>query len=137
MRALARPVGIVVVALLLLASRPSAHAQSVFKIATLAPEGSSWMKLFHEWANTVETRTEGRVKVKFYAGGVQGDERDVVKKIRLGQLQGAALTGIGISAICPEARTFDIARSEAELDALRAAIGDDVRKKLEEKGFVL
>jgi TRAP-type C4-dicarboxylate transport system substrate-binding protein len=112
-------------------------AAIVLKIATLAPEGSSWMKLFHEWATTIETRTEGRVKVKFYAGGVQGDERDVVKKIRLGQLQGAALTGIGISAICPEARTFDIARSEAELDALRVAIGDDVKKKLEEKGFVL
>ena len=58
-------------ALLLLGSlsfaRPAA-AQTVIKIATLAPEGSSWMKLFHMWQAKVESRTEGRIKIKFYAG---------------------------------------------------------------------
>ena len=40
------------------------------------------MNLFHKWQARVEQRTEGRVKVKFYAGGVQGDERDVIRKMR-------------------------------------------------------
>src|SRR5438105_1626103 len=76
---------------------PPAHAaESVFKIATLAPEGSSWMRLFREWATNVEKKTAGRVKIKFFAGGVQGDERDAVRKMRLGALNGAAVTGVGL-----------------------------------------
>lgn len=117
-------------------ARPAA-AESVLKIATLAPEGSSWMKLFRAWQQKVELRSEGRVKIKFYAGGVQGDERDVLRKIRLGQLSGAAITGIGLSSIAPEVRVLDIARTYEELDKLRAVLGADIRKKFEEKGFVL
>jgi TRAP-type C4-dicarboxylate transport system substrate-binding protein len=122
-------------ALLLLAT--PAFAETTFKIATLAPEGSSWMKLFHDWQKGVETRTEGRVKVKFYAGGIQGDERDCLRKIRLGQLSGAAITGIGLSAVAPEVRVLDIARTYEELDQLRAALNTTLRKKFEEHGFVL
>src|SRR5262245_22241044 len=91
--------------LLLLSS--SARADSVIRIATLAPEGSSWMRLFHEWQKHVEDRTSGRVKIKFYAGGVQGDEKDVLRKIRLGQLQGAAVTAIGLASIDPEVRALE------------------------------
>jgi len=117
-------------------ARPAA-AQTVLKIATLAPEGSSWMKLFHQWKDKVEQRTEGRVKVKFYAGGMMGDERDVLRKIRLGQIGGAAVTAIGLAAINPEVRALEIARNYEELDALRAALGDDLKKRFEEKGFLL
>src|SRR5262249_51851410 len=76
-----------------------ARAQTVFKIATLAPEGSAWMNLFHEWATAVDTKTSGRVKLKFFAGGVQGDERDAVRKMRLGQINGAAGTGVALGRI--------------------------------------
>src|SRR5262245_23031855 len=99
-------------ALLLVGALASpAVAQTTIKIATLAPEGSSWMKLFHEWRKAVEARTEGRVKIKFYAGGVQGDEKDVLRKIKLGQLAGAAVTGIGLSNVAPEVRSLELARS--------------------------
>jgi len=114
-----------------------ARAEVVLKIATLAPEGSAWMKLFHKWADAVEARTEKRVRVKFYASGIQGDERDVIRKIRAGQLAGGAVTGIGLSAVCPEVRAFDVARTDAELDALRAALGEVLKKKCEERGFML
>src|SRR6478735_542324 len=87
-----------------LLSAPPLRAQTVIKIATLAPEGSSWMRLLRSWASAVDTRTEGRVKVRLYGGGSQGDERDVLRKIRLAQLSGAAVTGIGLSAIAPEVR---------------------------------
>jgi TRAP-type C4-dicarboxylate transport system substrate-binding protein len=114
-----------------------AFADTTLKLATLAPEGSSWMKLFHEWQKGVESRTNGRVKVKFYAGGVQGDERDCLRKIRLGQISGAAITGIGLASVAPEVRALDIARTYEELDQLRAALNDTLRKKFEEKGFIL
>ena len=114
-----------------------AAAETMLKVATLAPEGSSWMKLFHEWQKAVESRTSGRVKVKFYAGGVQGDERDCLRKIRLGQISGAAITGIGLASVAPEVRVLDIARTYQELDELRAALNDTLRKKFEEHGFVL
>ena len=120
----------------LLVAAPAA-ADTTVKIAALAPEGSSWMKLFRQWQQAVEKRTEGRVKLKFYPGGVQGDERDVLRKIKLGQLSGAAVTGIGLSAINPEVRTLDIARTYEQLDGLRAALGDTLTKKFDEKGYVL
>jgi len=117
------------------------HALTAFavilKIATLAPEGSSWMKLFHKWQAKVETRSEGRIKVKFYAGGVQGDEPEVIRKMRIGQLSGAAITGIGLSKIDPQVRALEAARTYEELDHARGRLGDMLKKKFDEKGFVL
>jgi TRAP-type C4-dicarboxylate transport system substrate-binding protein len=112
-------------------------AAVILKVATLAPEGSSWMKLFHQWQTKVEQRTEGRVKVKFYAGGIQGDERDVIRKIRGGQLGGAAITGVGLSLIAPEVRVLEACRTYEDLDHARGRLDATLRKKFEEKGYVL
>jgi TRAP-type C4-dicarboxylate transport system substrate-binding protein len=109
----------------------------VLKIATLAPEGSSWMKLFHQWQTRVEQRSEGRIKIKFYAGGVQGDEPELIRKMRAGQLAGAAITGIGLAKIDPEVRALEAARTYEELDHMRARLGEMLRKKFEERGFLL
>ena len=109
----------------------------VLKIATLAPEGSSWMKLFHQWQTRVEQRSEGRIKIKFYAGGVQGDEPEVIRKMRGGQLAGAAVTGIGLSKIDPEVRALEAARTYEELDHARDRLGDLLKKKFDERGFIL
>src|ERR1700759_1347968 len=94
----------------------------VLKIATLAPEGSAWMNLFHKWQAKVEQRSEGRVKVKFYAGGVMGDEKDVIRKMHAGQLSGAAITGIGLAMINPEVRALEASRTYPELDHARARL---------------
>ncbi len=109
----------------------------VIKIATLAPDGSAWMNLFHKWQARVEQRTEGRVKIKFYAGGVQGDERDVIRKMRVGQLSGAAITGIGLAMINPEVRALEAARTYPELDHARERLDPLLRKKFDEKGYLL
>jgi TRAP-type C4-dicarboxylate transport system substrate-binding protein len=124
----------------LLAASLTARAQTVLKVATLAPEGSSWMNLFHEWARNVETHSGGKLKIKFYAGGVAGDERDAVRKMRLGQINAAAVTAIGLGLIQSEVRVLELplmVRSYAELDYVRNAMDAEFRKKFEEKGYVL
>ncbi len=104
-----------------------AHAADtyVLKFATLAPSGSTWMKAFDAWGKELATRSQGRLVVKFYPGGISGDEPDMLKKIRFGQLQGAALSGHGIGEIFPPARILEtpfLFRDHAEIDAVRAAI---------------
>jgi TRAP-type transport system periplasmic protein len=109
----------------------------IIKVATLAPEGTSWMKLFHQFQTRVEARTEGRVKFKFYSGGVQGDEKDVIRKMRVGQLSGAAITGIGLAMINPEVRALEAARTYADLDHARERLDPLLRKSFLDKGYVL
>lgn len=104
-----------------------AHAADayVLKFATLAPSGSTWMKAFDAWGKELATRSQGRLTVKFYPGGISGDEPDMLKKIRFGQLQGAALSGHGIGEIFPPARILEtpfLFRDHAEIDAVRAKI---------------
>jgi TRAP-type C4-dicarboxylate transport system substrate-binding protein len=128
-------------ALAFLALAAPARAEvTTLKIATLAPEGSAWMKLFGDWKGAIEKRTEGQVKLKFYAGGVAGDERDVVRKMRLGQMGGAAITAVGLGLIQPDVRVLEIPflfRDENELDLVRDTLDGDFHKKFEEKGYVL
>ncbi len=104
-----------------------AHAADtyVLKFATLAPSGSTWMKAFDAWGKELATKSQGRLVVKFYPGGISGDEPDMLKKIRFGQLQGAALSGHGIGEIFPPARILEtpfLFRDHAEIDAVRTAI---------------
>ena len=69
------------------------------KIATLAPDGSDWAKEFKRNRSLIEERSGGRVKIKIYAGGVMGDEPTMIRKIRTGQLHGAAVTSVGLGVI--------------------------------------
>jgi TRAP-type C4-dicarboxylate transport system substrate-binding protein len=124
---------------LLLALPARAETQTI-KLATLAPDGSSWMNVFGAWKTAVEKRTGGQVKVKFYAGGVAGEERDVIRKMRLGQMNAAAITAVGLGLIQPDVRVLEIPflfKSEAELDRVRTTLDAEFRKKFDEQGFVL
>ncbi len=97
----------------------------VLKFATLAPQGSTWMKAFDAWGRELATKSQGRLTVKFYPGGISGDEPDMLRKIRFGQLQGAALSGHGIGEIFPPARILEtpfLFRDHGEIDAVRARI---------------
>src|SRR5574340_1646209 len=105
----------------------AAHAADVYvlKFATLAPQGSTWMKAFDAWGRELAARSQGRLVVKFYPGGISGDEPDMLRKIRFGQLQGAALSGHGVGEIFPPARILEtpfLFRDHAEIDAVRARI---------------
>jgi TRAP-type transport system periplasmic protein len=92
------------------------------KFATLAPPGSTWMVLLEEWAAEVRARSEGRLVFKFYPGGVQGDEPDVLKKMRFGQVHGGAFSGHGIGEMYSPARVLELPflfEDFAEIDHVR------------------
>lgn len=116
------------------------HAETIVKFATLAPEGSTWMKAVRQFTVEASSRTDNRVKFKIYAGGISGDEKDVVRKIRLGQLQSAGFTGVGIGEIAPEIRLLDTPfffKNAGEIDHIYKTFDADFRKIFESRGYVL
>ena len=129
-------------AFLLLLAFPAAHAEEayVLKFATLAPQGSTWMNIITDWASKVEKESRGRLKFKLYGGGVSGDEPDVLRKIRFGQLHGGAMTGHGIGYIYSPARVLEIPflfRSYDEVDHVRAQLMPEIREGFPRNDFEL
>ena len=120
---------------------PAYAASSVrIKLATLAPEGSTWMNNFRKMAKEIRSKTNGTVRLKAYPGGVQGDERDVLRKIRIGQLHGGGFTGVGIGAICPDTLVVAVpmlVRDYGEIDCIKDKLGSHFMKGIEDSGFVL
>ena len=86
----------------------SAETATVLKMSTLAPEGSGWTRALHEMDADLRAATGDVLRLRIYAGGVQGDEDVMLRKIRIGQLQGAALGGIGVSRVCREVLALEM-----------------------------
>ena len=110
------------------------------KFATLAPEGSSWMKQMREFSKQVSKQTNGEVALKFYPGGVSGDEKDVIRKMRIGQLHAAGFTGVGLGEILPEVRVLDLPflfSTYEEVEHVYKKMNSYFAARFEEKGYVL
>lgn len=119
------------------------YAQTVsamtFKIATLSPEGTAWMQKMRAGTKEIEKRTNGRVKFKFYPGGIMGDDLSVLRKMRIGQLHGGAVTGGSLSTRVPEMLVYNTPfafRSFAEVDVVRKQLDKELIKRLEQKQFI-
>ncbi len=116
------------------------RAESVIKFASLAPEGSSWMNLMEEWNKDLIQESAGQLKFRFYAGGISGDEKDVVRKIRMGQLQAGGFTGVGMGEIAPEVRILDcpfLFKNSNEVDHVYKTFDKELRDAFLNKGYVL
>lgn len=122
------------------APRTAAAQPQVVKLATLVPEGSIWDKALREMGASWSAGTQNRVSLRVYPGGVAGDEPDVVRRMRIGQLQAAAVTTAGLAAIDPAFHIFNIPMffdSYPELYATLEALEPVLKQRLEAKGFVL
>ena len=116
------------------------NAATTIKFATLAPEGTSWLKTMREFFKDVSAKTENRIKFKVYPGGIAGDEKDVIRKIRIGQLHSGAFTGVGIGIIAPPIRILDMPflfRNASEVDFVLNKFDKKFRQTFEKKGYVL
>jgi len=115
-------------------------AAKILKIASLAPDGTTLAKGLQAMKSEVVTKTGGKVDVQLYLGGTAGDEKDVVRKMRIGQLTGGALTGVGLGMIEPEIRVLELPylfKSYAQADAVYSNMRSYFEQKFLEKGFVL
>lgn len=110
------------------------------KFATLAPKGSTWMKSFDAMAKDIRTKTDGDIKFRFYANGIQGDEIDVIRKMRAGLLHAGAMTATGLGEINEEVLIFQLPRlfkTYQELDHVRNYLREDLDRVFLDKGYVL
>lgn len=124
---------------LLLVSLAAPANAVVFKIATLSPDGSTWMKLLREAGDEIAAKTENRVTFKFYPGGVMGDDQAVLRKIRAGQLHGAVLTAGGLTQTYGDIQLYNLPmafESMAEVDYVRERMDDSLFAGLRENGYV-
>jgi TRAP-type C4-dicarboxylate transport system substrate-binding protein len=122
---------------LLAASTLSARAETL-KLATLAPDGSVWYTALQTMAEDWRRISNGTIDVRIYPGGVAGDDSVMVRKMRIGQLNGSALTGDGMASIAPEMRIFQmpmLIRDDAELDYLRDRLSADLEAIAVAQGF--
>jgi TRAP-type C4-dicarboxylate transport system substrate-binding protein len=107
------------------------------KIATIAPEGSSWMSDLRAGAAEIQQRTDGRVKLKFYGGGVQGNDRQVQRKMRTGQLHGGAFTSMNKFQRDADLYALPLMfNSIDEVRHVRSRLDSVLRQRLEDAGFV-
>ncbi len=111
---------------------------TTIKIATAAPEGSGWMREMRAGATEIKQLTDGRVKIKFFAGGVMGNDKSVLRKMRVGQLHGGAFTTGSLDSVVKDASLFSLPltfRSYEEVDFVRSRMDSDLKKLIEDAGF--
>ena len=131
--------GLFAVVAALIASSVAAQPNHLLKIATLAPEGSSWAKVLRTIDADVRQETGGNVGFKIYPGGVQGDEKVVLRKMRIGQLHGGNFGGQGVSQTFPDVLALQMPflfDSYAEVDYVLEKMDAFYRRGYEERGYV-
>jgi TRAP-type C4-dicarboxylate transport system substrate-binding protein len=117
------------------------QAQAIqIKIATISPEGSVWMEKMREGAKDLAKKTDNRIKIKFYSGGVMGDDKALLRKIRIGQLQGGAFVSGSLSQYYPDNQIYSLPlffRSFKEIDYVRGYLDQKIIDGFEKGGLVI
>jgi len=122
------------------ARSPAADPEFTIKFAALAPDGSTWMKAMRALDRILREKSGGRIGFRLYPGGIAGDEMDVLRKIRIGQIHATAFSGVGLTQILPEVRVLDLPflfRSLDEVDRVHDALRDHFTRGFRGKGFEL
>lgn len=117
-----------------------AASSVVIRYATLAPGQSPFGKILKAWGRSLEKATEGRVEFRFYGGGSQGDERDVVRKMRAGQIDSAGMTTVGLGIIVRPVLVMSapgVIETYEQLGRVRAKMDVRFDKMIKDAGFVL
>ncbi len=118
----------------------AAEPVTEIRIATLAPNGSSWMKVFNAWNRSVQKLSNNTLKLRFYAGGSQGDERDFVRKMRAGQVDGASITTLGLGQLVRPVLVLTVPgvfTEYAQLDKVRDELSDRFTEMFEKEGYTI
>jgi TRAP-type C4-dicarboxylate transport system substrate-binding protein len=122
---------------LFFAAVPGAWARTL-KIATIVPDGSSWLTEMRKAGDEIKQKTAGRVKLKFYPGGVMGTDKTVLRKVRVGQLQGGAFTSGALASVYPDIELYSLPllfRDYEEVDFVRSRLDEKLKAGLARNGF--
>ena len=114
------------------------HAKTI-KIATISPDGTFWMKQMRAGAKEIKEKTQGRVKFKFYPGGVMGNDKNVLRKMRIGQLHGGAVTIGNLNQSTPDTTIYGLPFLFSTLDEaeeIRKITDSMLSKQLEKNNYV-
>ena len=109
------------------------------KIATVSPDGSSWMKILGAAGAELDAATEGRLTLKFYPGGSMGDDASVLRRMRSGQLHGGLVLTTTFAKIYPDTQVYNLPmvfRNMAEVDAVRETMDPLLMAGFREHGFI-
>lgn len=120
--------------------RASAQGPTTIRLATVAPEGSSWMRVFRAWDASLKKETNGQVQIRFYAGSSQGDERDFVRKMRAGQMDAAAVTTTGLGIVVRSVLALTapgLILDYQTMDRVRDRLAPELDKEFEAEGYKL
>ncbi|MBU1169737.1 MAG: TRAP transporter substrate-binding protein DctP [Proteobacteria bacterium] len=112
----------------------------VIKMASIAPKGSNMANIYEDLIKRTYEETNHEVQFKVYWGGVQGDEKDVIRKIKIGQLHGGGIMGPSLGTIVPQVRVTELPYvfwSNGEVSYVRSQLESEMDKRFEEKGFIV
>jgi TRAP-type transport system periplasmic protein len=115
-------------------------AQTIIRLGTLVPKGSPWHEILLNMGEEWKKASGGKIELRIYPGGEQGDEPEMVQKVRIKKLQAVALSGAGLSGIDAAVTALEIPMmlsSYEELDYVRDHISDRLEKGLLQHGFVV
>ena len=109
------------------------------KLATVAPENSSWMQDMRKAAKTIKEQTDGRVQIKLYGGGVMGNDASMLRKMRIGQIHGGAFVSGALTTLVPDLYVYGLPLlfdSQDEVDYVRSRMDKELLDQLERKGMI-
>lgn len=115
-----------------------AQAQTL-KISTLYPEGTTIVTALKDASSEIESRSEGRVKLKIYPGGVMGDDNAVHRKIKIGQLHGALTQAGAFARFYKDSQILNVPlafRSYEEVDFVRSKLDPVIKQGFEKSGWI-
>jgi TRAP-type C4-dicarboxylate transport system substrate-binding protein len=117
-----------------------AGSNTIIKVALITPEGSPWTNSLYKLADEVQSRTGGSVSFMVYAGGISGDEIDVLRKMQANRIQAAGFSGVGLGILVPQIRILEaplLYKTYAEVDRVKSRLMDRFAAEFEKKGYVL
>jgi TRAP-type transport system periplasmic protein len=116
------------------------NAKTSIKFAVIAPEGSTWMVMMHDFDKEIQTASKGELEFKIFPGGVSGDEIDVIRKMKMNKINSAGFTGVGLGQILPQVRIMELPlmfSSYEEVDYITEKLQPYFEAEFQKNGYVL
>lgn len=116
------------------------QAATTLKIATIVPAGTPFMQELRKADEEIRRQTGDRVQLKLYPGGVMGSDQAVLRKLRIGQLDGSVVTAVGLQNVHPDTQIYSLPftfRSYEEVEYVRRHLDPVIRERVAERGYVL